>query len=293
MTDAGPNDASPRLEVQSLGSGSSGNAFFVAHGATAVLIDCGVPYRQLAAAARRGGRHLDALDGLLLTHEHIDHVRSLPYVIAGGMPVVATPGTARMARVRSAQHVPAAADRPVIIGDLTIWALPVRHDALEPCGYLIETPSGNVTVLTDLGSWDDALVDAIRHSDLVVLEANHDEEMLRRGPYPPHLKRRVASDVGHLANATCGQALVAACAGGRATPTVWLAHLSATNNRPETAETTVQAELARCDLTLDITALPRRTAGPPWQAGVDSGLRNSHGRWHPPAVTGQLRMDLG
>ena len=299
MTDSAPteaNEGEPRLEVQSLGSGSSGNAFFLAYGGTAVLIDCGVAYRQLAAAARRSGRQLDTLDALLLTHEHIDHVRSLPYVTAGGMPVVATPGTARMARVRASQLVPAAADQPVSIGTLTIWALPVRHDATEPCGYLIETPAGNVTILTDLGSWDESLVDAIRHSDLVVLEANHDEDMLRHGPYPPHLKRRVASDVGHLANATCGQALVAAFAefaGGRAAPTVWLAHLSATNNRPEMAESTVAAELARHSLNLDITALPRRTAGPPWVSERAGGMARAHRAWQPPAITGQLRMNLG
>lgn len=295
--DTGLSERAPRLVVQSLGSGSSGNALFVEYGATAVLVDCGVGYRQLAAAARRSGRSrpLDSLDALLLTHEHIDHLRSLPYVTAGGMPVVATHGTARMARVRSSQLLPAAADQSVIIGPLTIWALPVRHDAVEPCGYLIETPGGTLTVLTDLGSWDDSLADAIRHSDLVVLEANHDGEMLRRGPYPPQLKRRVASEVGHLANDSCGRALAVACAGGAAAPTVWLAHLSATNNRPEMAETTVTAELARHDLVLDVTALPRRTAGPRWerQRGSGSGMANPAGPWQPPAPTGQLRLNLG
>jgi phosphoribosyl 1,2-cyclic phosphodiesterase len=293
--DMGPVESEPRLEAQSLGSGSSGNALFVAYGATAVLVDCGVGYRQLAAAARGHGRRLDSLDALLLTHEHIDHVRSLPYVTAGGMPVVATHGTARMARVRPSQLTPAAADQPVTIGPLTIWALPVRHDAVEPCGYLIETPGGNLTVLTDLGSWDDGLAEAIRHSDLVVLEANHDGEMLRRGPYPPHLKRRVASAVGHLANDTCGRALAAAFADGRAAPTVWLAHLSATNNRPEMAEATVAVELASHDLALDVSALPRRTAGPRWVAerGHGSGTTSAAGSWQPPALTGQLRLNLG
>lgn len=284
----------PRLAVQSLGSGSSGNALLVQHGPTRILVDCGVGFRDLAAAARGGGYSLTDLDALLLTHEHGDHVRALPYLTAPDMPVIATPGTARMARVGTSRLLPATAGQSARVGALTIWPLPVKHDALEPCGYLIETPGGNVTVLTDLGSWDDAFASALRHSNLIVLEANHDREMLRRGPYPPHLKRRVASDVGHLANDACGGALAAALATsavGEKVPVIWLAHLSATNNRPQLAVATVRDALARADLALDITALPRRTAGPRWELPHDVTIASAPS-WQPPGVTGQLRLNL-
>ena len=283
-----------RLAVQSLGSGSSGNALLVEYGSTRVLVDCGVSFRDLAAAARRGGHSLTDLDALLLTHEHGDHIRALPYLTTRDVSVIATPGTARMARVGTSRLLPATAGQPVQIGALTIWPLLVKHDALEPCGYLIETPGGNVTVLTDLGSWDDALTSALRHSHLIVLEANHDREMLRRGPYPPHLKRRVASDVGHLANDACGAALAAALAtsavGGKA-PAIWLAHLSATNNRPELAVATVTEALTRVDLALDVTALPRRSAGPRWERAHAANIAAGPS-WQPPGVTGQLRLNL-
>nr|MBA2278096.1 MBL fold metallo-hydrolase [Chloroflexia bacterium] len=196
MADRAPAPLSP-LTVQSLGSGSSGNALLVEYGATAVLVDCGVGIRELGTVARHYGRALDSLDAVLVTHEHVDHIRSLGRVTDGATPVVASAGTAKMAGIRAERHVLAVPDRPVSVGALTVWTLPVRHDALDPCGFFIETPGGNLTVLTDLGCWRDNLADALRHSDLIVLEANHDLEMLHRGPYPPHLKRRVASDVGH------------------------------------------------------------------------------------------------
>ncbi|MDQ3547926.1 MAG: hypothetical protein M3439_03820, partial [Chloroflexota bacterium] len=168
---------------------------------------------------------------------------------------------------------------------------PVRHDALDPCGFFIETPGGNLTVLPDLGCWRDNLADALRHSDLIVLEANHDLEMLHRGPYPPHLKRRVASDVGHLANDTCGRALATTLAGITGFPTVWLAHLSATNNRPEAAVAAVTAELTGKDLRLNVYALPRREVGPRWENVA--GTPRRAGSWTPSVATRQLRLELG
>jgi len=140
----------------------------------------------------------------------------------------------------------------------------VRHDAAEPCGSDIETSAGNVTVLTDLGCWRDHLTEALRASDLGVLEANHDLAMLRNGPYPAYLTRRVASDSGHLSNADSALALIGAFRDGRALPEVWLAHLSATNNTPALATDAITAALNRCDLDIAVAALPRRLPGPIW-----------------------------
>ena len=140
----------------------------------------------------------------------------------------------------------------------------MRHDAIEPCGFLIETPEARITILTDLGSWQEHLVAPIAASDLVVLEANHDVEMLQRGPYPVHLKRRVASPVGHLSNEASGQALARAMRDAADGTPVWLAHLSDTNNLPEVAVRTVHAALHGEGIDLDVRALPRRAPGPVW-----------------------------
>jgi len=258
-------DAVP-VRVQSLGSGSAGNAFLIQRGERTLMVDCGVGIRTMQAEMRRFGTNPKALDGLLITHEHGDHIRTLHRVMRPDLPVIATIGTSDMAGVSRAQLLPFERDRPVEFAGFTIWALRVRHDAIEPCGFLIETPEARITILTDLGSWQETLAAPVAASDLVVLEANHDEQMLWRGPYPAHLKRRVASPVGHLSNEVCGTSLAQAMRDAAAGTPVWLAHLSDTNNRPAVAEATVSAALHAEGVDLDVLALPRREPGPVWTA---------------------------
>lgn len=252
------------VSVQSLGSGSSGNAFLIQRGDHTVLLDCGVGIRTIAGALRARGRRIDQIDAILLTHEHIDHVRTLPRLPTTEIPVIATQGTLDTFAIADDQWLPITPRRPIELAGMAIWALPVHHDAAEPCGFLIEMPEACITIITDLGSWHERLEGAIAASDLVVLEANHDDEMLRRGPYPPHLKRRVASAVGHLSNRDCGTAIAAITKGGRSEPEVWLAHLSATNNHPDRAEETVRGMLASSNVGLAVTSLPRLEPGPIW-----------------------------
>jgi phosphoribosyl 1,2-cyclic phosphodiesterase len=152
----------------------------------------------------------------------------------------------------------------VRIADVEVVAIPVCHDAEEPCGFLIRSGAGSVTVVTDLGCPCPAAVEAIAESRLVVLEANHDEAMLRRGPYPERLQRRILSDSGHLSNAGCADLLAQAIRGSTQPPTVWLAHLSETNNRPHLAKQTVQRRLTQVGLRLDLHALPRREINETW-----------------------------
>ena len=260
------SDALP-VSVQSLGSGSAGNALLIQRGEHLLLLDCGVGIQTIRAALTARNRRLDQIDAILLTHEHIDHVRTIPRVIGGTTPVVATAGTFDMLRIPERQRHPIGPRQSMEIGGMRLWALPVAHDANEPCGYLIETPETRITIITDLGAWHERLAGAVAISDLVILEANHDEDLLRRGPYPPHLKRRVASAVGHLSNRDCGMALAGVTRHGGTGPEVWLAHLSDTNNRPTLAEATVREALARSDVDLRVSALPRREPGPVWVSG--------------------------
>lgn len=263
-TPAGPTNGQPLVRVQSLGSGSSGNAFLIEHGGASFLVDCGVGVRTIRHAMAERQRAVGDLDAILVTHEHIDHIRSLPQVPGLGVPVIASKGTFSRTRIPDQRWLPITSSVPVAIAGATIWALTVRHDAAEPCGFMIQLPTVTITILTDLGSWEETLLEPLLASDLIVLEANHDVEMLRRGPYPMHLKRRVASAVGHLSNDDCGAALAAVATRGSGTPEVWLAHLSSTNNRPDVARATVQTALDRADRHLSVTPLPRRTAGPIW-----------------------------
>ena len=252
------------VSVQSLGSGSAGNALLIQRGEHLLLLDCGVGIRTIRQALTARNRRLDQIEAIVLTHEHIDHVRTIPQVIGGTTPVIATPGTFDMLRIAERHRHPIGPRQSIEIGGMRLWALPVAHDAKEPCGYLIEMPETRITVITDLGAWHERLAGAVAVSDLVILEANHDEEMLRRGPYPPHLKRRVASAVGHLSNRDCGTALAGIARRGGTRPDVWLAHLSDTNNRPALAEMTVRETLAQSDVELSVSALPRREPGPVW-----------------------------
>jgi phosphoribosyl 1,2-cyclic phosphodiesterase len=256
--------SNPVFRVQSLGSGSSGNSFLLEYENRTVLVDCGVGVRTVQRALRDRGKTLDDVSTILLTHEHSDHVRALPHVLREDITLMSTAGTARAARLDRDQWVQMIDGRPATVGGMTIWSLTVKHDAAEPCGFLVETPVGRATILTDLGSWQPSLLEPLLASDLVILEANHDEEMLRRGPYPAYLKKRVLSDIGHLSNASHALALAEVAKQHGSEPVVWLAHLSETNNDPDVAETTIVQALHRIDRDLPVLALPRRQPGPVW-----------------------------
>ena len=254
------------LTVRNLGSGSSGNALLIDAGEVAVAVDCGIGPWALAAGLRAAGRRLADLDAVLLTHEHVDHVRTVPQVARAGVPLVATAGTARAADLPRVNWEEARLGASLRIGGLTVTALGVSHDAVEPCGYHVAAAEASLTVITDLGCPDAALHDYLAVSDLIVLEANHDVAMLRAGPYPAHLKRRVLSPTGHLSNDDCGRLLVAALGDDARRRTIWLAHLSTTNNRPALARQTVQLALAARGLALPVAPLARYGHEQVWRA---------------------------
>lgn len=252
------------MMVQSLGSGSSGNAFLIDTSETTLLLDCGIGIRTLTRALRERALRIDDLGAVLVTHEHSDHIRSLACVTGRDVPIVSTPGTRRRAHIPPPQWEQIGPARPVTIGDVSVWAITVSHDAAEPCGYLIEAAGTRVSIFTDLGCWHQRLADPIRVSDLIVLESNHDHDMLWRGPYPAHLKRRVASAVGHLSNIDCASSLAATLRETSHRPAIWLAHLSQTNNDPALAQQATVAALEQAGQALEVIALPRREAGPVW-----------------------------
>jgi phosphoribosyl 1,2-cyclic phosphodiesterase len=255
------------LSVRNFGSGSSGNAVLVEANGAALLVDCGIGKRALVAGLASCGRTLDGLAAVLVTHEHADHVRALPDLARAGVPVVATERTLRALADDAEGAEVVRAGRPLTVARMEVTALPVSHDAVEPCGYTIAAAGRRITVLTDLGTADPALAEVIAASDLVILEANHDELMLRAGPYPAHLKRRVLSASGHLSNADCGQLLAAALGPSARRPTVWLAHLSRTNNLADLAETAVRDALQAAGVVVPVAAMARSGHAQVWHAG--------------------------
>jgi phosphoribosyl 1,2-cyclic phosphodiesterase len=258
--------------VRSFGSGSSGNALLVEAAGAAILVDCGLSVSTITRGMKTGARTLEGLTAVVVSHEHVDHVRGLQRVLKAGVPLIASPGTHRALDLGTGSYrALRAGDSQDLDGQVSVRALGVSHDAAEPCGFCIDADGVRVTVITDLGLADADLAEWIGSSDLIVLEANHDEEMLRRGPYPAHLKRRVLSATGHLSNADCGQLLRRALTGSERRRTIWLAHLSAVNNRPDLAVATVSSALAGTGIAHDVRAMPRQGAPFVWRSDEPVG----------------------
>ncbi|MFT4040770.1 MAG: MBL fold metallo-hydrolase [Thermomicrobiales bacterium] len=252
--------------MTSLGSGSSGNALLVQTPRATLLVDCGVGVRKLTAALAQHGQRLSDVDAVLLSHEHVDHNKEAGRLQRAGATIVSTRGALTASALTAGAHEVVSPDRPVTVQDVEVTGIAVRHDAAEPCGFLIQAAGITICAFTDLGSVSGGIAEAVAASDLVVMEANHDEQMLRRGPYPVHLQRRILAETGHLSNATSGELLAGALRQARQSPTIWLAHLSETNNRPRTAITAVTQHLSRAGLKLPVEALPRRETGPTWRS---------------------------
>lgn len=254
------------VRVTSLASGSSGNATLIQSDRTRLLIDAGIGSRTLQASLRQYGTTLDALDAVAITHEHSDHVRGLAPVKRAGIAVISTEGTASALELGPLGRTTIRGSGSVAIGDLTLTALEVSHDAREPVTYAIEHADARILLLTDLGRFDDDFLPWIAAADLIILESNHDEMLLKGGPYPPHLKRRVASNLGHLSNRVAGDAMARAMAGGGRIPTIWLGHLSDTNNRPALAVQATVSALARVGKVAPVVALNRGKSSPGWSS---------------------------
>lgn len=194
------------MRIASLGSGSKGNATLIATDTTVLMVDCGFPLSALRRRAEQRSFDLASLDAVLVTHEHGDHSSGVSALAnAYDLPVYLTHGTAASGRLdRCRQLLRFDADTRFEIGDIDIRAVTVPHDAREPVQYCFESGGQRIGVLTDLGSVTAHVCAAFSGCDLLLLEFNHDRDLLRVGPYPPALKRRVGGDWGHLSN---GQAL--------------------------------------------------------------------------------------
>ena len=234
------------MKLSIFASGSSGNCLFVSSGETRLLIDAGISLRRITASLRARGTDFSRLTGILITHAHADHIAALNMISKyHPVPVFATPGTAQ----GITDTVPTASGHihtfqpgtAFQIGDIDVSSFLTPHDAAESVGYRLFASGKSLSVATDLGFVPQSVFDAVCGSDTVVLESNHDVDMLSGGRYPYYLKKRITDGTGHLSNFQTASALIENMHPGLRR--VWLCHLSEENNRPEVARKTVEAQL--------------------------------------------------
>jgi len=239
------------VEVFCFGSGSEGNAFLVRTQRTSILIDAGLAATTLRRLLHSIGVGDHELTAIVVTHEHHDHVRGLAGLLRWqSCPVVTTAGTDAVLRLGSARRLTVRYQHWLEIGDLALYPVPVPHNAREPFGLRLATCHAETALFTDLGTVTDEVLAALSRANLIVLEANHDRDLLWRGPYPDWLKRRIASPAGHLSNDQAAYALAHLSGSPR---TIWLAHLSQQNNDPRLALATVRARFGSpCPHQLDV-----------------------------------------
>ncbi len=232
-----------RLTLCPLFSGSAGNSIYISCGGIKLLVDAGMAASRIEAELREIGVSLGDIDAMLITHEHVDHIRGVGVLCRKyGMPVYANEGTWEAILAKDSR-IPARCVRTFYtgedfyIGGVNVHPFAIPHDAAEPVGYAFSCKGLKCAVATDIGHIQREWVEAVCGSQAVVLEANHDVEMVHRGMYPQRLKQRILGRNGHLCNEDSARALLELVKSG--TRAVFLAHLSPDNNLPELAYNTV------------------------------------------------------
>ena len=261
------------MRFETFASGSSGNCVYTGSETTHILLDTGISRKRTIEALGEIGLCLQDIDGIFITHEHSDHIQGLPMILKQSrMPVYATKGTIRammsMKQFEDAdpeRFIEVTADEKLSVGDLTVTPMTISHDAEEPVGYRVTYGSKKVCICTDLGCYTEYTAECLKDSDVLLLEANHDVNMLQAGPYPYPLKQRILGERGHLSNAASGRLLSSVL--NEHMKGIFLGHLSQENNLPELAFETVRLELIEnragyAPEELPLRVAPRKKPGP-------------------------------
>lgn len=238
------------LRFISLGSGSSGNCYYLQTADDALLIDAGVGLRTLKKHLHNYGLRLDSVKHILITHDHADHVKSVGIISSEyNIPVYAINEVhngiyrnycvPRKIPADNVRHI--SKGEKIRLGDFIVTPFAVPHDSSGNVGYRIEAEGVTFCLMTDVGHVTEEMQDYIAEANYLVIEANYDVEMLKNGPYPQHLKVRIDGPTGHLSNVACGEAI--ANYATTCLKRVWLCHLSEENNHPVLALKTVEQTL--------------------------------------------------
>lgn len=244
------------MKYSILASGSTGNALYVETEDAKLLIDAGLSGKQIERLMAAEGIDPTSLDALLVTHEHSDHIKGVGVLARRyDLPVYANEATwdamsALIGEVAEDKKQVFSTGEAVEFGSLKVESYGISHDAAEPMGFVFYEGEEQLALTTDLGYMNERIKEKIRQSQTIILEANHDVEMLRMGPYPYSIKRRILSDVGHLSNIAAGEALCDVLGG--ATERVHLAHLSQENNMLQLAHLTIKNILEDNGIFLDV-----------------------------------------
>lgn len=237
------------MKLCSIASGSSGNCIYVGTDATHLLVDVGISGKRTENGLNSIGRTLKEIDGILITHEHSDHICGLGVlsrkyhipIYATGKTIEAIKMSSSLGKIEEDLFCPIKADESFYIKDIMINPMRTSHDAVEPVAYRMKYENKKIAIATDLGTYNDYTIECLKGMDLLFLEANHDVNMVQVGPYPYRLKQRILGDKGHLSNELSGRLLKKLA--HEKLQGVVLGHLSKENNIPELAYETVRVEL--------------------------------------------------
>lgn len=225
------------LKLYSIISGSSGNCTLVTNGKTNILIDCGTSGKRATEALESLHIPMNKLNAIMVSHEHVDHIQGVGVLAKKySIPVYATYGTHKKMALDKVDDSLICEITPDITYDITglgVTPFSIPHDALDPCGFVISDGATKVATATDIGIMRGDIISRLSGCESILLESNHDIDMLRFGDYPYALKRRILSDVGHMSNKMAAQTAVHLVRNG--TKHIMLGHLSDKNNLPDIA----------------------------------------------------------
>ncbi len=253
-----------RLEFCTIASGSSGNCTYIGTDYTKILVDAGISGKRITEGLAELKISGEEIDALFITHEHQDHIKGAGiFSRRFDVPIYATAETwaamgDSLGKISPSNRRIIYADEICPVNDICVKPFAIPHDAAEPVGYNLFVGEKKITLATDIGHVTDTLRESIEGSDLLLLESNHDEMMLKKGSYPWHLKQRILGENGHLSNHTAGK-LLSEVVNGKMRY-VFLGHLSEENNDPHLAYETVEQILRRnrikvgCHLKMDMAS---------------------------------------
>ena len=253
------------LKFCSLASGSSGNCQYIASEGYSILLDAGLTGKYIENCIKGIGEKIEVVSGILVTHEHSDHVKAVGILSRlFNIPIYANTNTwnamkDKVGEIKEDNIKLFETGTDFMIGDINIRPFGISHDAIEPVAYSFYHDKVKISVTTDLGYVSQEVLEEMMGSDLLMLESNHDVEMLKVGRYPWFIKKRVLSDKGHISNETAGEAIVQLMHSSRPVTNVLLGHISKENNFPELAYEAVRGVLTSnqiavgLDINLDLT----------------------------------------
>ena len=241
------------MRMMPIASGSSGNCIYIGSDDTHILIDAGISRKKIEEGLNSIDVSLKDIDAVFVTHEHIDHIKGLGVMSRkDGIPIYSTDGTINgikaatsLGNIDSDYYHIIEADTDIHLKDMTIHSFSVSHDANEPVAYSVYCDNNKASVITDLGYYDDYIIDNLENSDMMLVEANHDINMLQIGSYPYYLKQRILGNKGHLSNDSSARLINSLLNDN--IKGIYLGHLSKENNYDKLAYETVKLEIDLSD----------------------------------------------